>query len=253
MNYFFGLKTDLLMSEIQIPKFQNKIQKPLNIFLYELTVKNNLWQIKKINNCENNENFFILKEGFIDNEKIFFISQEKDMDSLSIKELKNFDNFTNTWPAYRSNFRIFLKNGGFSSYQSEYPYTMIEKKGNILSPISVLLNKNAEKNFIFIKNIYKKPIIKNFQGFIVNIKKKIILKKFNLKTNYSNIIIVDNNLIEPENYLFTNEFLGVPMFITINKNHISFEHTHPPHEYILSKNRFEIITKLKNEIYEIVN
>ena len=83
---------------------------------------------------------------------------------------------------------------------------MIEKKGNILSPISVLLNKNAEKNFIFIKNIYKKPIIKNFQGFIVNIKKKTILKKFNLKTNYSNIIIVDNNLIEPENYLFTNEF-----------------------------------------------
>ena len=60
-------------------------------------------------------------------------------------------------------------------------------------------------------------------------------------------------MIEPENYLFTNEFLGVPMFITINKNHISFEHTHPPHEYILSKNRFEIITKLKNEIYEIVN
>ena len=65
------------MSKIQIPKFQNKIQKPLNIFLYELTIKNNLWQIKKINNCENNENFFILKEGFIDNEKIFSFHKKK--------------------------------------------------------------------------------------------------------------------------------------------------------------------------------
>ena len=66
-------------------------------------------------------------------------------------------------------------------------------------------------------------------------------------------MLIDNDLIDPENYLITNKFLGIPMFISINKNHISFEHTHPPHEYILSKNKFEIIKNLKQEIYEIIN
>ena len=180
-------------------------------------------------------------------------SLAKKNSSLSLKKLENFSDFTETWPAFRSNLKIFLKNGGFSSYQSEYPFSMIEKKGNILTPINILLDKNAEKNYLFIKNIYKEPVIQNFTGYIVNIKKKIILKRFKLKTNYSNIMLIDNDLIDPENYLITNEFLGIPMFISINKNHISFEHTHPPHEYILSKNKFEIIKNLKQEIYEIIN
>lgn len=253
MNYFYGLKTDTILSEIQIPKFQNKSSKSENVFLYELSIKNDLWQINRINECETNENFFILNQKFLDNEKIFFISPEKKNSSLSLKKLENFSDFTETWPAFRSNLKIFLKNGGFSSYQSEYPFSMIEKKGNILTPINILLDKNAEKNYLFIKNIYKEPVIQNFTGYIVNIKKKIILKRFKLKTNYSNIMLIDNDLIDPENYLITNEFLGIPMFISINKNHISFEHTHPPHEYILSKNKFEIIKNLKQEIYEIIN
>ena len=32
---------------------------------------------------------------------------------------------------------------------------MINNKGNILSPLSILLNKNADKNFLFLKYLYK--------------------------------------------------------------------------------------------------
>ena len=67
------------------------------------------------------------------------------------KKLKNFNNFTDTSPAFRANFKIYLNQGGFSSYQSEYPYSMITKKGTILSSISSLANSNADKNFILIK------------------------------------------------------------------------------------------------------
>ena len=35
-------------------------------------------------------------------------------------------------------------------------------------------------------------------------------------------------------------------------NFLSFEHTHPPHEYILSDNKLLKITNMKNEIYEII-
>ena len=51
----------------------------------------------------------------------------------------------------------------------------------------------------------------------------------------------------------TDKFLGIPIYMSIKNKHISFEHTHPPHEYILSKNKFEKISQLKNEVNEIIN
>ena len=59
------------------------------------------------------------------------------------KNLMDLDNFTSTSPiAFRSNLKLELKDGGFSSYQSEYPFSMTTKKGSIVSPLSTLLNKN---------------------------------------------------------------------------------------------------------------
>ena len=60
--------------------------------------------------------------------------------NLMEKKIKNFNNFTDTFPSFRSNFKIYLNNGGFSSYQSEYPYSMVNKKGTILSGVSSIAN-----------------------------------------------------------------------------------------------------------------
>ena len=62
-----------------------------------------------------------------------------------------------------------------------------------------------------------------------------------------------NSLIKPEIFLITKNYLGIPMYVSVKNKHISFEHTHPPHEYILSKNKFKKISELKNKINEIVN
>ena len=41
--------------------------------------------------------------------------------------------------------------------------------------------------------------------------------------------------------------------MSTNQGHISFEHTHPPHEYILSNNKYKKVSEIKNEINEIIN
>ena len=46
----------------------------------------------------------------------------------------------------------------------------------------------------------------------------------------------------PEIFLVTDKYLGIPMYISVKNNHLSFEHTHPPHEYILSKNKFSKVS-----------
>jgi hypothetical protein len=253
MNYFFGIKNSIFSSEVQIPTFQNRKVQRENVLLYRAYIENNKWKIEVLKNKKINKDFFLLKDEDVRNTDIYFLATEDDFDNYDYLKLKNFNKFTDTTPAFRANFKIVLKNGGFSSYQSEYPYSMIEKRGTILSSVSSIANKDAEINYIFIKNIYLQPIFENFNAYLVNIVNKTVEDKISLKTNYTNSFELKKELIRPEIYLVTDKYLAIPMYVSVHNRHVSFEHTHPPHEYILSNNKFKKISELKKEINEIIN
>ena len=253
MNYFYGINNETFKSQLQIPTFQNKFFKPSNYQLFKCYPENNIWKIKEIKNKKINKYFYILNNEDINNNDIFFLASDKTIDNFNNKKLEKFNNFTDTDPAYRANLQINLKNGGFSSYQSEYPYEMMIKKGNILTPIYSLANINSERNFIFIKNIIVNPILEKFEAYLVNYKTKKIEEKFELKTNYTNCIELNNNLIKPEIFLVTKKYIGVPMFASINNNYISFEHSQPPFEYVLDKLNYPNVFNLKKEFNDIIN
>ena len=254
MNFFFGIKSSYLKSSLSIPKFKNDGIKEKNLNVYEAFPENGMWQINKVNCEENSEFFFVNKE--IENNKIFFLANENDINYF-IKNKKShlidFNKFTDTIPEYRSNLKIFISDGGFSSYQSEYPFRMINKKGNILSPINILLDENSDQNVIFFKNIYFEPKMEQSNLYFINIKKKEIVGKANIYSNFLNEIKVKKEYIEKNIYIFSDNYLGIPMFVSIKDKHISFEHTHPPHHYILSEDKFELINSIKNEFKEIIN
>ena len=65
-----------------------------------------------------------------------------------------------------------------------------------------------------------------------------------------NILNIDKNFINNENYIFSKNYLGIPVFCSEYDGNISVEHTHPPHEYILSDDKFKIISEIKNKIHE---
>ena len=130
---------------------------------------------------------------------------------------------------------------------------MIVKKGTILSPINSLANKNAERNFIFIRNIYEEPFYEKFEAYLVNIKNRKIEETIELTTNTSISFELKKSLINPHIFLVTKDYLGIPLYVSTNQGHISFEHTHPPHEYILSNNKYKKVSEIKNEINEIIN
>ena len=52
---------------------------------------------------------------------------------------------------------------------------MINKNGTILTPISTLLNINADKNYLIFKNIFFKPLQKKFPAIFIDIKEKKVL------------------------------------------------------------------------------
>jgi hypothetical protein len=253
MNFFFGINNSEFTSELQIPLFKNRKPKEENIKLFMAYPNKKKWLIEEVKK-KKNKGFYFLKGEEIRNNNIFFLAYDKDLSNYDFKKLINFNKFTDTAPAYRANFKILLNNqGGFSSYQSEYPFEMTIKKGTILSAVSSIANKDAEKNYIFIRNIFQDPITENFKAYLVNINLKKIEDEFDIKTNFTNSFELKKSLIKPEIFLVTKDYLGIPMYVAVDNKHISFEHTHPPHEYILSKNKFKKISELKKEINAIIN
>ena len=154
MNYFFGVNNNIFKSEVQIPTFQNRSLKPKNIKLFKCYPENGKWILKDISKTKINEYFYFLNNENISNNEVYFLADDKIYKNFDDAKLENFNSYTDTKPAFRANLKIYINNGGFSSYQSEYPYSMIKKRGSIISSVSSLANTDAEKNYIIIKNIF---------------------------------------------------------------------------------------------------
>ena len=256
MNYFFGIKNSFLNSKLTIPRFQNSNPTKKEYMLFQLEIINQSWKISNLSNIDLNSDFYKIGSSLIGNGNIFCLATKAEILELeknNYSKLVNFNNFTDTSPDYRANLQVSIEGGGFSSYQSDYPFSMVTKKGSILSALSSLCNKNADQNIIFFKNIYELPIQEEFCVFFVNIKTMKVLKKEVVSTNFLNEIIVEKEFIKPEVFLFTDKYIGIPIFCSIKNKHISLEHTHPPHAYILNEDKFRIISELKKEFSEIIN
>ena len=253
MNFFFTISDDLLSCKLTIPRFQNRGIFDHNQILYSASIFNNTWVVKKIISSQNSSFYTVEKSaGFTQNDPVFFLYDKDHIDSAALNQLDFANNFTKTDPAFRANLRVHNKLGGFSSYQSEYPLLMIKKNGSIISQISSLANKKVEKNFLYFRNIYFKPIVKPFKVYILDIIKRKILYTQTFYTNTLNKMVIENKFISSSNFFFSEDYLGIPVYYSENNAHISLEHTHPPHSYILSQNKYEIVSNLKDYAKKIV-
>jgi len=253
MNLFFGVKYKNFFSNLQIPIFKNDSKIDLNLKLFSVEIINNEWVPKKIDLKLQNY-FYKIDEDIIDNEKFFFLAYENDLNNFNKAYLLKLNKFTETTPAFRASLTVKIKNmHGFSSYQSEYPFKMVEKKGTILSSVYPLSHINGDNNLIVFRNIYKYPIKEKFNGYILDIENKKIIKKFQLSTNQTNYIELSKDLISINNYLYTDNYIGVPIYLIEKNGHLSFEHTHPLHEYVLDNKKYEIVSNIKKKFNDILN
>ena len=255
MNYFFGINNNIYKSQITIPKFQNRGATNKKISLYKCYPHNGQWRIEQLLKNDLSNDFYRVENDSVKNNEVYFLAYKEDLVGYDGFKLKNFNKFSDTNHSYRANFKIFnsYNKKGFSSYQSEYPFGMVSKQSSIVSSVSSICNNEANKNYILLKNIYEKAIHETFYGFLVDINKKIILEKFELKTNYTNLLELKNEFIKPSIYFVTDQYLGIPVYISEKNGHLSMEHTHPPHTYIFSKDKFKRIQKLKDKIGKIIN
>ena len=73
-----------------------------------------------------------------------------------------------------------------------------------------------------------------------------------LITNQTNFIEISKEHVHPDNYIFTKNFIGLPIFLSEKNFNISFEHTQPPHEYLVGSDKFKKVKQLKEKANEII-
>jgi len=254
MNFFFAINFNSCKNFITVPKFTSEGTKLKDTSLFSAKINKGKWQVRK-QLCKEDEKFFYLDVLPQDLDSVFFLNNRnfcKKNQELFVHELRKFYNIKSNF-TFRANLKIRDIQRNSSSYQSEYPFEMINKKGSILSTISSLINEESY-NFIIFKQIYYLPIIKPFEIFLVDLKTEKILTKATFYTNRTNIL----NIPKMKNYknccFYSDGFLGIPIFISYgNRNGMSMEHSHPPHLYLQSSNKFELIANLKNKVKKIVS
>lgn len=253
MNFFFLLKKRDISSELDVPIFQNSGKFSDNLNLYRARIVNNEWHIKDTLEKVNKNYFFKVNSSEYNEDDIFFLAEKKNFINNDLtKKLLDINNFTDTYPAYRANLKILYKDAGHSSYQSEYPFIMTTKKGSTLSPIKTLLSENIEKNFIFLRNITDLPIKEKFTTYVIDIISFKVIEKFECLTNSSNYFEIKDELMNRNYYIFSENYLVLPLFISVNNSHISFEHTQPPQLIIFKENQI-MVKKIKKKINEEIS
>lgn len=258
MNFFFKLNSKEYDHHLTIPRFTNSGKNLNNLNLYSLNIAKgdslNYWNFNKVNN--NEKFFFRIQKEIEENNDFFYIGDEQICNLLfnsKKTEMNIIENFLITHPPFRANTRISKKNLGFSSYQSDYPISMIKKRGSIVSPVQTLLNFQAEINKIFFVNLYYKPIKEKFKYYLICYNSKKILHSDFIFTNSINEIDIDKKFIKKDIFFVTNDYVGIPIYFSDKNGHLSLEHTHPPHEYVFGKNKFKVITEFKKVFHEIIN
>jgi len=252
MAYLFGINNSILKSELQIACFRVKdkdINKHANLKLFKCYPQDGKWKISIIDDNKKNDYFYILDHREISNKDTFFLSDRNTLDNFNDA---NLEKPITDGLMERANFKILSEAGGFSSFQAEYPFNLATKNGSIITSIGSLTNRNADNNYILFRNIFYKPIEDKFNAYLVDYKNKRILAEYELITNNSNFIEIEKKYIKDGVFFITQKYLGIPMYVSIKNNFLSFEHTHPYDTFLFGKNKYPIISNLKKEINEII-
>lgn len=249
MNYYFFLYREGYANRLNIPRFRNDSTHKPDMELYAASVRDGAWHFYRPESIVD-QNFWYVDANAENRNDLFFICLPDEFELQKKSErLIYLNDYTKTAPDYRCN--ILIKNdvGGFTSYQSEYPFSMVGRRGGLISSIDTLKNDSGKMNALFIRNVFHEPIQDNYPATILETANNTVLDEIELRTNTSNFIDLAPFRGHNGLYVMAKGFLGVPVYFSEGPSGaLSMEHTHPPHESVRGPSMPALVKRYRDEI-----
>jgi hypothetical protein len=251
LNFFFSLSAEGVKAVLHIPKFQNLGTRCGDLKLFEALIVNEKWVVKKPTSVTESEDFHFVMQP--NDQSIYFYGRDcAAFKILKENQLLDMEGFTDTQPDFRCNLRIDNLKGGFSSYQSEYPFRMVKSLSSLYSECGLLSQPSASRVGLFIRNIHLNPVTYARKLFLYCDEVDDILDTFVVNLNCCTFIDLTQYKDRLGScFVYVKDFSGIPIYMTESKNGlISIEHTHPPHEAIRGAEKFHLVQEFKKRVDE---
>ena len=251
MSYFFRLENSKNTSSLQIPLFTNRGKILKNLALLCAWPYQNLWHYSIIEK-QGDELFFVIDKPVHSNDEIYFFFDKNKLPSkkFSLEILLQPDKITKTSPEFRANLSIQDSRKNKSSYQSEYPYGMTQRRGRVHSPIDMLATVDTD-SLIFFRNIHHEPNQSEVKAGLIKPKDFSLVRQFKVKSNCTNVIELNSEEISQGYYFVVDGLLGIPIYCNRSPSGISLEHTHPPHSTLFGPNAQKKLSKFRKELFNV--
>lgn len=152
-------------------------------------------------------------------------------------------------PGWRGN--IILRGATVStSYVGEYPHNMASiDKGSLLSFATFQQNGPDVQTQFVLPNMRLNPAIETATVRFVSGKTRKVIKEIKCQRNRVSVVPVDDISIDPTDMVVavSGDITGVPLYLTHTRDfsQMSFEHTHPPVEYLVFGDRWQFQRSMK--------
>ena len=154
----------------------------------------------------------------------------------------------------RASFNYTFRNFS-TSYQGEYPHKMANiKKGSLLSYdfLKSYIRKKNVDNYLLLMNLNLDASCQSkIKVFIYSPKNRKKTFELNARENLININklnFFNNNFANETLFICSNHSSFIPLFLSIDKSNsqLSLEHTHPPSEMFIGRDKYKMVKELKD-------
>ncbi len=259
MNYYPLIETSDLSGFVTLANFPpTERWKKTEAFVYAAQLIQGKWHITPLGILAPGETRrYTRKSGnFCDSSSIFFFMSPESTLSLQIDELPLPTQYQTATPRWRATLGVSM-NGGDAAYSGEYPDEMLKlEKSSCISLCPLIqLSKNIQTTIVFI-NMLRKPLNQEYSAQLIDCQTKDTIQKWNIRSNKVNICEISPELFKDVKNALTsfvvNGITGIPVYVSkdIESGFLSFEHSHPPIEFLVfggARTRQEIVRNIKKE------
>lgn len=153
-------------------------------------------------------------------------------------------------PGWRGNI-ILRGDDCTASYVGEYPHNMVTiDRGSLLSFATFQQNSGEVGTQFVLPNMRRDPAIETATVRFLSGRTRKVLKEITCRRNRTSVVPVDDILVDPTDMVVavSGDITGVPLYLTHTRDwrEMSFEHTHPPVEYLVFGDRWPFQRSMKS-------